>query len=291
MLRLLVLACAALAGCRALGPDHRIVDPVTREVVSFDDMLDELQEADVVFLGELHDSVTAHRLQLAVTRALHERRGGLTLSLEMFERDAQSILDLYLEGAVPEVSFLGTARPWPDYARDYRPAVEYARAHGLPVLAANAFRPLAARVARAGLAAGVGDPWGALHVDAGPGEYRDRFLAEMGDHGTHGGALVERFFEAQCLKDDAMAESIAVHIAEHGPDALPVVHWCGRFHSDFRLGTVERLARRCPDLTIAVISSVYDAGLGRAADPEDARRADFVWYIRPARRASEARKE
>ena len=57
--------------------------------------------------------------------------------------------------------------------------------------------------------------------------------------------------------NDTMAESIAEAIAAREPGEAPtVVHWNGRFHSDFGLGTVERLKRRMPHLNIAVVSMV-----------------------------------
>lgn len=63
----------------------------------------------------------------------------VVLSLEMFERDVQHVLDEYLSGTVPERD-LRDARPWPNYVSDYRPLVEFAKSNGLSVVAANAPR-------------------------------------------------------------------------------------------------------------------------------------------------------
>ena len=101
-------------------------------------------------------------------------------------------------------------------------------------------------------------------MDVSDGEYKRRFLDVMSEgHGGAGGsepdaAFLERVFAAQCIKDDTMAESMALAMAEAGEPAPLVVHWNGRFHSDFGLGTVERLRRRVPDLNIAVVSMMIE---------------------------------
>ena len=67
------------------------------------------------------------------------RRGvPVTLALEMFERDMQAERrQLPVRPASPKRSFSRHLAPWPRYATDYRPLVEFAKAHGWPVVAAN----------------------------------------------------------------------------------------------------------------------------------------------------------
>jgi len=277
-----LLSALALPACRGLAPaPWRAIETESGREVTLAEMADDLARFDVVFLGEEHDNDVGHALQLELTRALGERRA-LALSLEMLERDAQSGLDLYLSGAIDEQAFLARARPWPNYAEHYRPAVELSRERGWPVIAANCYRPLAAQVAREGLAGVAGDPWGARWVDAGEGPYRERFTAEMGEHAKDMGSKLELFFAAQCLKDDTMAESIARFLEAAGEPRPLVVHWCGKFHSDFGLGTVERLSARRPDLAIAVVTMVASEDRARSLTDGERRAARYVWLVRPA---------
>ena len=109
-----------------------------------------LAGADVIFIGEEHDDPVAHHLELEILRALHTQEREVSLSLEMFERDVQAVLDGYLAGLYPEVQFLKAARPWSNYGAAYRPLIEYARAQGLAVIAANAPRRMVNLVAREG---------------------------------------------------------------------------------------------------------------------------------------------
>ncbi len=106
--------------------------------------------ANVVFIGETHDDPVAHHLELEIFKALHTQERGVALSLEMFERDVQPVLDGYLAGLYPEEQFLKAARPWSNYGAAYRPLIEYARAESLAVIAANAPRRTVNLVAREG---------------------------------------------------------------------------------------------------------------------------------------------
>jgi len=66
--------------------------------------------------------------------------------------------------------------------------------------------------------------------------------------------MSERSYTAQVLRDETMAESIALHLDQH--QKRKVLHLNGKFHSSKFLGTVERLATRKPELKIAVIETV-----------------------------------
>ena len=69
----------------------------------------------------------------------------------MFERDVQEPLDHFLMGHMTEEEFLKASRPWPRYATDYKPLVDFAGSKEWPVVAANVPRPMASEVSKAGL--------------------------------------------------------------------------------------------------------------------------------------------
>ncbi len=254
-----------------------------QERVSIDEAADELADADVVFLGEQHDSAEGHAVQLALTKAIAERRGRIILSMEMLERDSQRLIDMYLDGEIDQAEFRATARLWPNYEEHYEPAVEFAREGGHDVVASNVYRPIASRVARQGLDSAMGEVWAAASVDVSPGEYRDRFNEVMSGHGGMDAEVMDRFFAAQCIKDDTMAESIARRIACDPGTPPVVIHWNGRFHSDYGLGTVERLRSRQPDLNIAVVSMLTDVQLSRPLAEETLNQGHFIILVQAPR--------
>lgn len=268
---------------------HRVYDSRKKRMVDFETMLSQLVREEVVFLGEQHDDPGTHRLQLAVLEGLDRRREGqLLLSLEMFERDVQPVLNSYLAGQLGEEEFLGGSRPWGNYRADYRPMVEYARERGWPVLAANVPRPVAQAVSRGGLgvldtAQSISRAHAASDILCPRDDYWKRFSETMGDMGGHGmqlsreqlDAMVWRFYEAQCIKDETMAESIVNEIASRG---LPVVHANGAFHSNYHLGTVARVKRRLPRARISVVTFVPVSDLDAVRGGDHRKLGDWVVF-------------
>ena len=65
--------------------------------VKYEKMIQASAESDIVLFGEQHTNPISHWLQIELTIALHEAKGGdLVLGAEMFETDNQLILDEYL---------------------------------------------------------------------------------------------------------------------------------------------------------------------------------------------------
>jgi uncharacterized iron-regulated protein len=266
---------------------HRIFDAARGEWTDLEAMAAALaRDADVVFFGEQHDDDGTHAMQRALLEAVARRRPAV-LSLEMFERDVQPLLDDYLAGRIPEDSLLARGRPWPRYADHYRPAVEWARFHGWPVIAANIPRPIASAIARGGVAVldtlGARRGLAAAEWACGPGAYADRFAETMrahvpGDTDSAKAAALDRYYHSQCLKDETMAESIVRARAASGDSPL-IVHLNGAFHSDYAQGTAERVLRRAPATRIAVITAVPVEDLDAIVPADDDRaKARFVVY-------------
>ena len=64
----------------------------------------------------------------------------------------------------------------------------------------------------------------------------------------------DRFYLAQCLKDETMAESIADAFQRSAAAHATIVHVNGAFHSDYAQGTAAAARRRLPGRRIAVVS-------------------------------------
>lgn len=92
-------------------------------------------------------------------------------------------------------------------------------------------------------------------------------------------AMIMKSFSSQVLRDDTMAESIALHLQDH-PDRK-VLHLDGNFHSASHLGTVERLKLRMPELKIAVINPIaVEDNNSPAWTDEDATTGDYILLVR-----------
>jgi uncharacterized iron-regulated protein len=268
---------------------HRVYDSREKRFTDFESLLSDLARAEVVFVGEQHDDPATHRLELAVLEGLLRRGRQVTVALEMFERDVQPALDGYLAGRTAEEEFLKVSRPWPRYQSDYRPIVEFARIHGWPVVAGNVPRRLAAAVAKTGLAALDALPpeeraFAASELRCPFDDYFDRFAEQMNSHpgGTpqtpaEQKASLERFYFSQCIKDETMAESVAMRVQGENPPV--VVHYNGAFHSDFGHGAAERTRRRLSRSRVTIVSMMPVESLdGVEVSKDERKRADYLVF-------------
>ena len=263
--------------------------------VDFRSLAEAVGKHDVVFFGEQHDDPATHAAEHAVLAALGERRSQVVVSLEMFERDVQPIMDQYLAGVIPESTFLAGSRPWDRYATDYRPMVELARVRGWPVIASNVPRRLASAVSRRGLAVldtmNARDRGFMAREHACPKDaYHAKFAETMKGHSAGGGPptaadaaamnqMTWRFYEAQCVKDEAMAESI-VSALTCSPEGTIVFQVDGAFHSDFGLGTAARVRRRLPGVKSVVLSAIPVADPAKGDAKAHEGKADYLVFTR-----------
>lgn len=280
---------------------HRVYDSKRKRFIDLETLIARInRDADIAYLGEYHDDPGTHRLQAAILEGVARRREGkVVLSLEMFERDVQAKLDAYLAGSIDEASFLADSRPWGNYRSDYRPMVEIAKAQQWPVVGGNVPRRLASVVARAGLAAldtiPAGDrPYVAAEHSCPRNAYWERFRETMGDMSGHGMQLtpeqvelmVWRTYEAQCVKDEAMAESIVAAREAHN---TLVIHANGSFHSNYHLGTVERVKRRDRGARQVVVTFLPIEDLDAANGRSQRKMGDYIVFTLAPARADSAR--
>jgi uncharacterized iron-regulated protein len=245
---------------------------------SLSQLLERCQQADVIFWGEEHDDAVGHRLQtsfLGQLIAKYKSSREVALSMEMFERDTQVILDEYLTGLITEKHFLESSCPWQNYFKDYKPLLLLAKEHQLPVIASNAPRRYVNLVARQGpkvleKLSPVAKTWIAtLPYQPASAAYARKFGALMGAGvGTAGSGTAmhgSHLIDSQALWDATMADSLSrflqikVHAGQPAKRPL-VLHLSGRFHSEEKLGTVEQLLHLCPRAKVCVVTVISTPG-------------------------------
>jgi uncharacterized iron-regulated protein len=238
----------------------RFVETRTGRMVRAGDCLKALAQAEAVFVGEKHDDPETHRAELWLWQNLASRwRASAALAMEMLERDGQKALDDYLAGRIDEPTFQKSANLWKTYPMDYRPLVEDARQRRAPVVGSNAPQSLVRKVGKGGLSEiteidrlQLGWPVLAPEGDA----YHGRFVGVMKEGAAHGMTMTDaqlaRTYQAQCLRDQAMASSVVSLLA----GGKRVLHVNGSFHSDAGLGTVQRLLWLRPRTQVALVKCV-----------------------------------
>lgn len=237
---------------------------------------------DVVFLGEEHDSDGAHQLQADLVRELILRGANIAISMEMFERDVQGLLDEYLAGRISEEEFLYGSRPWKNYPEHYREIVELAREHRIPVIAANVPRELAAAIAKGQEVNQSQSAFVARDLNTPQDLYWEKFTEIMKGHGgVDNEEANQRMYASQCLKDDTMAEAITDFLDRHRHRHVTVVHLCGKFHSDFGLGTASRVISRNGLARMTVVSTERTDDLKKVEPRKFRTQAHYLFVVPP----------
>lgn len=282
---LLATLCLLLLGSFTLRaaddkPAYRLFT-ATGKASRYDQMLQALSAADVVFFGEQHNDPIAHWLELQLAKDLVRLRPGqLVLGLEMFERDVQPLVDQYATGELNDKAFEADSRPWPNYGTDYKPLLQLARQQKFRVVGTNAPRRYASQVAKGSLTALDALPaaekaWLVplpLQVDYELPGYQNMRKMFGGDAAHAAG--VQNIIQAQALKDATMAH----FLAQARPEGHLLLHLNGSYHSDNHDGILAYLRQTSPKLKVLTISTVMQEQLGEL-EKENEQKADFVLVI------------
>ena len=253
-------------------------------------LIRELAKAQVVYLGETHDSAKDHEIQLKIIQELHNRNSKIAIALEMFQRPFQGVIDNYLAGKITEAQFLQQSEyekrwgfPWELYA----PILRFAKEKQIPVLALNTNSEISRKVARQGLESLTPEerkqipPESEIRTDN--KEYRQMLLAAFEQHQSAGhgnSSSAERFFLAQVLWDETMAETIA-NFVQANPNHQVIV-LAGQGHIVYGYGIPSRVARRLEGKQLIQRSVLLSL-------PEDFKKlpdkpiADFIWQAAPVK--------
>jgi len=260
--RLLLAAPGALmlfaAGPARAAHRHAIwVDAYSGEPVAYDDVLDDLAQVRVVYLGEIHTISRHHAWQQRIVESLAGRGRKLLLGTEQMEALNQPELDRYNRG---EVGFAELARRtdwtkrWANF-RDYAGVIEAARRHGTPVIALNARAETIREVGRKGLAGLTPEQRKELPAEIGLDDppYEKLLGLELQVHAMMPPERLRPVFEAQVARDEQMAAVLSSALqSEEGKDRLVVVI-CGAGHVSYGLGIPARVLVRLPRVTDRIV--------------------------------------
>lgn len=256
-LTLSLIGCASTPSDISTFYDYQLATP-KGERISIQNLPADIENADVILIGEWHTHAGIHRFQTDLLKQMLENGHPMTLSMEQFARDAQPVLDEYLAGEIGEQYLIQKANAWPNYESDYRPLVEFAKSQQLPIIAANAPKPIVRCIGRVGIdyierLTPDQRQWIAAEINTQDSPYKSTFMASM-HHGNP--AQNENQFAAQVTWDETMAESI-VRYLKTNPERK-VLHIAGMFHTQQGLGTAASILRRNPNLKVVIITPVGD---------------------------------
>jgi uncharacterized iron-regulated protein len=224
-------------------------------------ILQALRGANIVYLGEIHDSATDHADQLAIVQNLQQSGQPLAIGLEMFQRPYQGVLDRYLAGEISATELQTQSEytkrwgfPWENYG----PLLQWAQQQRVPVIALNTPTEITRKVARNGLESLVGEDLKYVppiaEIDFSNQAYRDLILASYRQHQRQAMAhskSFERFHAAQLLWDETMAATAANFYRQAPQRRLVII--AGRDHIRYGHGIPSRVTRRLRQWQLAAV--------------------------------------
>lgn len=262
---------------------QKISSPVQQKNHTYQEVLQQLVRAKVVYLGETHDNPEDHKAELEIVQKLHRQNRKIAIAMEMFQRPYQGVLDQYVAGKITEAQLVEQSeyeQRWGFPYSYYAPILRFAQENHLPVLALNTPTEVTRKVAKQGLESLTPSereyipPLAEIRTDN--PEYRQMVLAVFREHqqAAHASSTdFERFFTAQVLWDETMAEKIAQFLTHH-PD-YQVVVLVGQAHIVYGYGIPSRVARRLGSETVQ--RSILINYSETDEFPTDKPVADYLW--------------
>jgi uncharacterized iron-regulated protein len=253
--------------------NYRVYSVKFQKEVTLNEITEDMKDKDVLFFGEEHNDSVTHYLEKTMLELLYSKySNNIALSMEMFDRDVQTVMNEYLKGYIREKNFTKDARVWSNY-RDYKPMIEFSKDKKLEVVCANApsrYTNLAGRMGQKALADLSKESkffFAPLPYDTASGKYYDK-LMELSGH-TPGKKDTSKtkpspmpgmgnfnLVVAQSLWDATMAYSISEFLKANKDKKVMQVN--GKFHSDEGFAIVTQLKKYSPGTKVLIISTASD---------------------------------
>ena len=201
-----------------------------RQVITFGEMVREIEAADMVFVGEKHDNEKHHRAQLEVIEALHAKRIPLAIGLEMFRAEDQDVLGRWVGGKMDlgvfiRIYYENWNLPWLLYSHIFT----YSRDKRIPMIGLNVPERVSRKVSTEGFDSLTPHelrdlpPGISCDIDA---KYMDFIKRAYEGHGG-GQKSFLNFCEAQMVWDKAMAWHLVEYKKKNPSRTLVVLAGAG----------------------------------------------------------------
>ncbi len=274
----------AAAGC-ATSPGHltvaglptpfdvgTIIDTATGRTIGIDALIAALGQVPVVYVGETHTDPADHEIQLEILKRLYAAHPSrVVVGMEMFDRTYQPVLDQWVAGKLSWERFLELTHWYANWRypdRLYRPILEFVREHRIPLYGLNIPYWIPSNIAVGGIDSLSPEERRQLpaHIDTTNAAHRAYVHKFFLEHHIPGYDHFTYFYQAQCVWEDTMAETIARHLTD---DRLMVV-FAGNGHIRHAYGIPDRARARTgkPFRTVSPVS---------AGTVIDAHAADYLW--------------
>ncbi len=215
--------------------------------LKFENIIDRLKDARIIYVGEQHDRYEHHLVQLEVIKALKEKGYDLAVGMEMFIHRNQKALDDYIYGRINEREFLKQSQYFKTWGFDYllyRDILNYARENKIPVIGLNIPREIVNKVGQSGIDSLTEDEKKELpaEMDMTDEEYKKRLKETFEKHEGSEERNFENFYQSQIIWDEIMAQRIDEYMKKNPLKIMVVI--AGGGHLTYSSGIPGRAFRR-----------------------------------------------
>jgi uncharacterized iron-regulated protein len=239
-------------------------------------------------LGEVHDQIEHHQIQVRVLQGLIEKGKNIVVAMEIFQKSQQPILDRWSQGLLTEEGLLKEVQwetTWGTDYQLYKGILDEVRNCHLKLLGLNVQRDLVRKVAQSGIEGlSLEDRKKVPDMDLTDRLHRAYVESIYKSHQGGSAKDFEYFYQAQCLWDEFMAETLSEFLKSPEGDGKTLLVFAGNGHVVFDFGIPKRLYRRTPVPYETIVLKEWKRELDEEVTFTETPRAlaNFLWITKPA---------
>lgn len=236
-----------------LGMDQILHIPTGTQVTK-DQMIEIIAGSRVIYIGETHDNLEAHRAQLEIIEQLVKKfPRKITVGMEMFRQSAQPDLDRWHNGDMPPDEFKALfSNNWGPGYKLYQPIFDFAKENAIPLIGLKSSKETEARLRQEGPKV---HPESFPEMDESDIHHKTFSMSMFGGHNDHSEALTKPY-QMLLLWEEAMAHKVGEFL-KNSPDRKLVV-LAGGFHVQYGFGIPKRAFRRIPHAYSIILPTVTE---------------------------------
>jgi len=229
--------------------NNEIIHLPTGLKVSFDQMQDAISSSHVIYIGETHDNIEAHRVQLEIIKDLARRfPGKVSVGMEMFRRSTQPDLDLWIQNKLSLHEFKKLFRKdWGHGYALYQAIFDLMQKHHIPLIGLKSAIKIEDQFRKDESLNENDFP----EIDFNDLYHRPFSMSIFGEH-----QAMEKPYRMLLLWEETMAQTVAEFLKNPANMGSKLVVLAGGFHVQYGFGIPKRAFRRIPHAYSIVLPTI-----------------------------------
>ncbi len=225
-----------------------IVHLATGVKITRKQLIDMLSGARIIYVGETHDNIHSHMVQLKILEALTERYPQkIAVGMEMLKRSSQESADQWISGKLDEKGFVKVwLNDWSNDFEYYRSILHYMKDHTIPLVALRAPDDWQKKIKETEPADELKENDIRLPQMDFEDPYHRAHIRAIFEKHPKGEQSFEAFYRVQVLWDESMAQSIAKYLQTEQGQHRQLLIFAGGHHVQYGFGIPRRVFRRLP---------------------------------------------